>query len=227
MAKCMYVFLMCIMAFPLVGQTPSEHYQVGTILKVQLHQNAPEDQNVNSSQYEVSVRVVDNVYVILYTQPSGGAGVQFAEGLQKLVLVGADTLTFNDILGKTTVAPILKRESLPPQPTLDWSKAPGNYFSMKLRNLSEQLNLSSDQMIKIKRILSQEAGEAGQVIGNPVISRKDQLNKVKKIVQLSDKKIRPWLSAEQWSRLEAMRQEQKRELEQFVAEKDKKASPGD
>jgi len=227
MAKFMYVFLMCVVACPLVAQAPSQHYQVGTILKVQLHQNAPEDPKASNSQYEVSVRVIDNVYVILYTQPSGGAGVQFAEGLQKLVLVGADTLTFNDILGKTTVAPILQRESLPPQPTLDWSKAPGNYFSIKLRNLSEQLNLTSDQMNKIKRILSQEAGEAGQVIGNPVLSRKDQLNKVKKIVQSSDKKLKPWLSAEQWNRLETMRQEQKRELEQFIAAKEKKASPGD
>ncbi len=226
MAKCLYVFLMCIAALPLVSQAPSEHYQVGTILKVRLHENTSGDQNTTASQYEVSVKVVDSVYVILYTQPSGGTGVQFAEGLQKLVLVGTDTLSFNDILGKTTVAPILRRESLPAQPTLDWSKAPGNYFSMKLRNLSEQLNLSSDQQLKIKPILSQEAGEAGQVIGNPVLSQKDQLDRVRKIVQSSDKKLKPWLSAEQWNRLEAMRQEQRRELEQLVANEKPTANPG-
>lgn len=225
MTKWLYVFLMCIAAFPLSGQTGSDHYQVGTIMKVRPYQNTSKDQNA-ASQYEVSVKVVDSIYVILYTQPSGGTGVQFAEGLQKLVLIGDGTLTFNDILGKTTVAPILRREELPAQPTLDWSKAPGNYFSMKLRNLSEQLNLSSDQKIQIKPILSQEAGEAGQVIGNPVLSRKEQLNKIKKIVQASDKKLKPWLSADQWSRLEAMRQEQQRELEQLIANEKQTTDPG-
>jgi Spy/CpxP family protein refolding chaperone len=226
MAKGLYVFLMCVAAFPLVGQKSSDDYQVGTIVKVRPHPNTPEDQNTSASLYEISIKVADTKYDILYTQPSGSVGVEFAEGLQKLVLIGTGTLTFNDILGKSTAAPILRRESLPPQPALDWSKAPGNYFSMKLRNLSEQLNLSSDQILKIKRILSQEAGEAGQVIGNPVLSRKDQFDKVRKIVQLSDKKLKPWLSAEQWSRLEAMRKEQRRELEEYVANKEKTTNPG-
>ena len=35
--------------------------------------------------------------------------------------------------------------------------------------------LNRDQQIKIKPILEQEAGEAGQVLGNPALSPKEQL----------------------------------------------------
>jgi len=212
MTKSLCILLLCIATVPLVGQTPSAQYQVGAIMKVSLHHNASTAANADVPQYDVSVKVADTVYVVLYTQPSGSTGVQFAAGLQKLVLVGTDTLTFNDVLGRSTVVPILQRQALPPQPAIDWSKAPSQYFSMKLQNLSDKLNLTQDQQTKIKPILSQEAGEAGQVLGNPALSKEAQLSRVEKIVQSSDKKLRPFLSPDQWSTLQAMRQDQKQEL---------------
>jgi hypothetical protein len=212
MTKLLCIFLWCLAAVPIVGQTSSPEYQVGTIMKVSPHHNSSGVQDAAVPQYEVSVKVGDNLFVVLYTQPSGGTGVQFAAGLQKLVLVGTDTITFNDTLGRSKVAPILQRQALPSQPAIDWSKAPSQYFSMKLQNLSDKLNLTQDQQAKIKPILSQEAGEAGQVIGNPVLSKEDQLNKVEKLVQSSDKKLRPFLSPDQWNTLLALRQDQKQEL---------------
>ena len=181
-------------------------------MKVNLHHHSSGAPNADVPQYDVSVKVGDSVYVVLYTQPSGSTGVQFAAGLQKLVLVGTDTITFNDALGRSTVVPIVQRQALPSQPAIDWSKAPSQYFSMKLQNLSDKLNLTQDQQTEIKPILSQEAGEAGQVMGNPVLSKEDQLKRVEKIVQSSDKKLRPFLSPDQWSTLQAMRQDQKLEL---------------
>src|SRR5256885_11834973 len=210
--KPLWIFLLCIAAVPFVGQTPSDQYQVGAITKVNPHHDTSGAANPGVLQYDISIKVADTMYVVLYTQPSGSTGVQFAAGLQKLVLVGTDAITFNDVLGRSTVAPILHRLALPSQPVIDWSKAPSQYFSMKLQNLSDKLNLTQEQQTKIKPILSQEAGEAGQVMGNPVLSKEDQFNRVEKIVQSSDKKLRPFLSPDQWSTLQAMRQDQKQEL---------------
>jgi hypothetical protein len=212
MIKSLFVFLLCLAAVPLVGETPSAQYQLGTIMKVNLHHNTSGATVADAPQYDISVKVGDTTYVVLYTQPSGSTGVQFAAGLQKLVLVGTDTITFNDALGRSTVVPILQRQALPSQPAIDWSKAPSQYFTMKLQNLSDRLNLTENQQAKIKPILSQEAGEAGQVIGNPVLSKEDQFNRVEKIVQSSDKKLKPFLSPDQWSTLQALRQDQKQEL---------------
>jgi hypothetical protein len=211
MTKSLCAFLLCLAAVPFIGQT-SAQYQVGAITKVSLHHDTSGATNADAPQYDVSIKVADTVYVVLYTQPSGSTGVQFAAGLQKLVLVGTDTITFNDVLGRSTVVPIVQRQALPAQPLIDWSKAPSQYFSMKLQNLSNKLSLTQEQQTKIKPILSQEAGEAGQVMGNPVLSKEDQLDRVEKIVQSSDKKLRPFLSPDQWTTLLAMRQDQKQEL---------------
>jgi hypothetical protein len=45
-----------------------------------------------------------------------------------------------------------------------------------------------------------------------VLSKEDQFNRVEKIVQSSDKKLKPFLSPDQWSTLQALRQDQKQEL---------------
>src|SRR4051812_31598074 len=224
MIKPLWIFLLCIAAVPFFGQTPSTQYQVGAIMKVSLHHNASGAANTDVPQYDVSVKVADTMYVVLYTQPSGSTGVQFAAGLQKLVLVGTDTITFNDVLGRSTVVPILQRQALPSQPAIDWSKAPSQYFSMKLRNLSEKLRLTQEQQTKIKPILSQEAGEAGQVMGNPVLSKEDQLDRVENIVQSSDKKLRRFLSPDQWTTLQAMRQNQKQALK-TLTENERNSAP--
>jgi len=224
MTKSLCIFLLCIAAVPLFGQTPSSQYQVGAITKVNPHHKTSGAADADISQYDVSIKVADTVYMVLYTQPSGSTGVQFAAGLQKLVLVGTDTITFNDVLGRSTVVPILQRQALPSQPAIDWSKAPSQYFSMKLRNLSEKLRLTQEQQTKIKPILSQEAGEAGQVMGNPVLSKEDQLDRVENIVQSSDKKLRRFLSPDQWTTLQAMRQNQKQELK-TLTENERNSAP--
>ena len=211
MTKSMCIFLLSLVAIPLLGQVASNQYQVGAIMKVTRHHPSGAA-NVDVPQYDISIKVANSLYVVLYTQPSGSTGVQFAAGLQKLVLVGNNTITFNDALGRSTVVPIMQRQTLPPQPAIDWSKAPSQYFSMKLQNLSDNLNLTPDQQTRIKPILSQEAGEAGQVMGNPVLSKEDQLSRIGKIVQSSDKKLKPLLSPDQWTALQFMRQNQKLEL---------------
>ena len=136
-----------------------------------------------------------------------------------LVFVGNDTLTFNSKLSGQTEVPILRREILPTQGVIDWSKAPGQYFSMKLQRLSTALELNEDQQARIKPVLEQEAGDVSQICLNPVLSRKDKLNRFQKIVLSSDEKIKHLLSETQKQKLRVMRREQKQDVERIVAEK--------
>jgi len=84
-------------------------YQVGTITSVKPHQaasNAPSD----DVSYDVCVKVADTVYVLLYTPPLGMNTVRYAGGRDLLVLVGKETITYNDLLGQSHEVPIVSRK---------------------------------------------------------------------------------------------------------------------
>ena len=80
-------------------------YQVGTITATQCQQAA--DARVTSC--EVSVRVGNTAYRVLYAAPVGTDSVRYETGRELLVLVGEDTITYNDMLGKPFQVPILSR----------------------------------------------------------------------------------------------------------------------
>jgi hypothetical protein len=194
----------------------SSKYQPGTITAVTTHRSATEEPDGNVARYDVSVKVGDTVYVVMYTPPNGANGVEYSAGLSVLVLVGSDTLTFNSKLTGTTVVPILHRETATTESGPDWSKMMSQYFATKQQHLSETLDLSEEQQIKIKPILEQEAGEAGQFLGNPVLSRKEQVSRWEKLVRASDAKIEPFLSQVQVKKLRELRKEQKQDLERIA-----------
>ena len=203
-------FVIGLAALPAALSQPSSDYQPGTIMKVVRHSGAPAD----NLQYEVSVKVSDTLYTVLYTPPPGVNSVEYSQGLQILVLVKDHSLVFNSRVSGTTEVPILGRESLASESDIDFSKAPSQYYSMKLQNLSERLDLSKEQQTRIKPILEQEAGELNYVWGNPVLSQKDKLEKVRRAVHTSDQEMKPLLSQRQWDKLERMRQEQQQEISQ-------------
>lgn len=84
-------------------------YQLATILTVDPHSS---DANTDSSapSYDVSVRIGNTVYVVLYTPRFGLQTAKYAAGRQVLVLVGEKTLTYNDISGNTVELPIVARK---------------------------------------------------------------------------------------------------------------------
>src|ERR1700756_487201 len=102
--------LTCIANVPAVGQTPAPKYERGTIVAVARRQTAPGDE---VTQYDVSIQVRDATYVVLYTPPNGANGVEYAAGIDLLVLIGQDKLTFPSKLTGTTEVPILRKETLP------------------------------------------------------------------------------------------------------------------
>jgi DNA polymerase III delta prime subunit len=89
---------------------------------------------------------------------------------------------------------------------------------MKQQHLSEALGLTDDQQAKIKPTLEQESGEAGTILWDPVLSRKDKLKRYEKLVAASDAKIKPILSTTQVDRLLELRKQQKAELRKLIAE---------
>jgi hypothetical protein len=216
MSKRMIVVLILIATA--VSQISGSKYQPGTITAVALHRGAPGEQGSAVAQYDVSVKVGNTVYVVLYAPPNGANAVEYSAGFDTLVLVGTDTLTINNKLSAKTEVPILRREVLPAQSGLDLSKIPSQYFSMKQQHLSQVLDLSEDQRTKIRPILEQEAGEATQFLGSPVVSRKEQLKRWEKLVRASDEKLKPFLSSSQVEKLQQLRREQKQDLKKIIAD---------
>ena len=199
----------CLITLPLLCQTASSNPQRVTITAVKVHQNDAEDDARAEKQYDISLKARDGVYVVLYTPPSGSNGAEYSTGMDLLVMIGSTSITFTKF-GRTSVVPILSRVDAPAYSGIDWSRISGGYFSEKLQHLSIKLNLTPEQQAKIKPILEQESGEVREI--SPVLSRKDKLSAVEKIVRASDEKLKPILSTDQWHTLQEIRKEQKREL---------------
>jgi hypothetical protein len=110
----LYFILLTILSA--LGQSTSK-YQVGTITEVKVHQPA-ESGASGTASYDVSVKVGDNVYVVLYTPALGEDNVKYTTGRDLLVLVGKNKITYNDILGQSHDVPIesQKTAAKPKQP---------------------------------------------------------------------------------------------------------------
>jgi hypothetical protein len=207
--------LMCLAVVSAPGQTPSSEYQRGAITAVTARQS-PGQHDTDVTQYDVSVKVGDTTYVVLFTPPNRSNTVKFSAGSELLVLVGSTTLTFNSALTGKTEVPILSRETQPAK-SFDLAQACGGYFSKKLQHLSEILSLTEGQQAEMRPIFEQETGEVGQICSNSVLSREEKLSQYKKIVRSSDEKVKPLLSANQLQKLQDLRKDQKRELEAIIA----------
>ena len=216
------IVLLTSLAF---AQRTSPQWERGTVTAVTTHLYGPGERASDEVQYDVSVKVGNTIYVVLYAPPRGVTSVGYSPGIDLLVLVKPDTLTFNSKLSGQTEVPILRKQVLQTDNKLDWSKAPSQYFSMKLQHLTEVLNLNEEQRNKIRTLLEQETGDVAPLWHNAALSREDKVSRWEKIVAGSDQKISSFLSGEQTQKLKQMRKEQKAELKRRLAvqqEKDKK-----
>ena len=104
MLRLVGMFCICLTTLPGFCQSTSR-YQVGTITEVKTHLT---DANSGSDaiSYDVSVKVGDTIYVVLYTPPLGEETVKYSAGRDLLVLVGKRTIRYNDILGQSFEVPI-------------------------------------------------------------------------------------------------------------------------
>ena len=108
MIRLAIVFCIFLTMFSAFSQSTSK-YQVGTITEVKTHQDA--GGATVAASYDVSVKVGDTIYVVLYTPPLGAETVKYAAGRELLVLVGKRTIRYNDILGQSFEVPIEGQKS--------------------------------------------------------------------------------------------------------------------
>ena len=94
------------------AQPPAPKYQPGTIMAVKAHEPGPSEKP-STRLFDITIRVTNTLFVVLYTQPAGTIDPEYRTGLNLLVLVGSKTLKFNDMLGHTREVPILSRKTIP------------------------------------------------------------------------------------------------------------------
>jgi len=93
------------------------------------------------------------------------------------------------------------------------------YFTTKMENLTTRLELTPDQQAKLKPIAEQETNLLEEIRGNSGRSRKEKLTRLQQVVLESDQQMKPWLSAQQWQKLQALRKDQKEQLKQYAKTK--------
>ena len=94
-----------------LGQEHQSKWQVGTIMAVAKHPGADE-QHPRDQKYDVSVKVGQTMYVVVYTPPDGSDTITHRAGLDLLVSVGAKTIAFNNLLGRKIEVPIISQKPL-------------------------------------------------------------------------------------------------------------------
>src|SRR5262249_41383737 len=77
-----------------------------TITGVKVHQTAEKVGGSEVASYDVSVKVGETIYVVLYTPVLHEETVKYSAGRELLVFVGKSTIQYNDILGQTHETPI-------------------------------------------------------------------------------------------------------------------------
>jgi len=105
MLRLVGIFCILVTALPAFCQSTSK-WQVGTITEVKVHQTAEKVGSSEATSYDVSVKVGDTMYVVLYTPPLHEETVKYAAGRDLLVFVGKGTIRYNDILGRSYEVPI-------------------------------------------------------------------------------------------------------------------------
>ncbi len=107
MQRLIGVVTLCFLTLAAFGQSTSK-YQVAIITEVNARQAAG-DSASDTTSYDVSVKVGDTIYVVLYTPPLGELPPKYARGHELLILVGKNTITYNDMLGQSLRVPIESR----------------------------------------------------------------------------------------------------------------------
>jgi hypothetical protein len=123
MQRLVSLFCILLTVFPAVGQSTSK-YQVGTITEVKVHQTAGSGAS-DTASYDVSVQVVNTIYVVLCTPPLGAETVKYAAGCDLLASArGENKITNDDILGRSYELPIESQKPVArPGPSMSASHA--------------------------------------------------------------------------------------------------------
>lgn len=116
MRRLIAVIALCLLTLPALCQ-PMSKWQIAIITEIKPREAAGGSAS-DPARYDVSIKVGDTIYVVLYTQPLGELPAKYATGHELLVLVGKDTITYNDMLGRSLQVPIEnQRPASEPKPS--------------------------------------------------------------------------------------------------------------
>ena len=144
------VMLICVTAMSAVAQSTSQ-YKVGAITAVQPHQDGASSKP-SADSYDVSLKVGDTTYVVLYTPPYGLQTVRYATGREFLVLVGEKTIAFNDSLGTSSELPIESQTPAKTQSNEAQSSSPTTVIPQ------QQTEIKSTEIIGFAGVKDKTAG---------------------------------------------------------------------
>jgi hypothetical protein len=102
--------VLCLLTSPAFCQSTSK-WQIAMITEVKPHV-AAEEYARDVTSYDVSIRVGHTLYVVLYTPSLGELPPKYEMGHELLVLVEKNTITYNDMLGRSFHVPIEGRGSV-------------------------------------------------------------------------------------------------------------------
>jgi hypothetical protein len=112
MLRKLAVICICLSSVFAFSQSATKSkYRIATVLAVSPHDSTTAADSSTAS-YDVSVKIGNTVYVVLYTPPLGMQNAKYAAGAEVVVLVGEKTITYNDISGSSVEVPILRRKTL-------------------------------------------------------------------------------------------------------------------
>lgn len=111
MKKCYLLIFILGLALPAVSQSDLSKYRPGTIMAVEPHHSSSSTDNAGSRKYDISLKVGNTTYVLLYTQPPGTISPEYRTGLELPVLVLSNSIRFNDGLGRSRELPIESRRA--------------------------------------------------------------------------------------------------------------------
>jgi len=114
MRTALTLLLSLLLAATCLAQSFTAKWKVATITGVKVHEPAAGNDS-SANQYEVTSKVEDTEYVVLYVAPAGSLPdtARYRLGQDVLVLVGTDTIKYNDMTGTTREVPILSRRQIP------------------------------------------------------------------------------------------------------------------
>jgi hypothetical protein len=114
MRTALILLMVLALAATCLAQSSPAKWKVATIMGVKVHQPVSGDES-SAAQYDVTAKVENTEYVVLYVAPPGSLPdtARYRLGQDLLVLVGTDTIKYNDITGTTREVPILSRRKIP------------------------------------------------------------------------------------------------------------------
>ncbi len=104
------LFILFVMLTTCLGQSNSAKWQVATVMDIKANPPAAGE----PVRYYVKVRVENTEYVVLYVPADATLKdvVEYHPGMDGLVLVGAENIKYNDMLGRTREVRIISHRAI-------------------------------------------------------------------------------------------------------------------